>query len=478
MIDEFKLAINIILAIYSLIVLITFWFTWRKRPDLLNWFIALIIYTVGHYLLIFKQHNDIFLYFGNGLHLVALLIVIIATFIEYYRIFLTNQKEQDLKRKEKLFFYLTFLIATFLAIITNAALYFFSQLDLITAIMVWMMVLLLPETIFVMRIYLKQKTITRLVMAFVFLAGILTALSTIFRIHFIWGEAFNYAMNFIFITLIFSEGLAAPIEQRLTTSEEKFRLLSEHLEEKVAERTKQLAQANEELKRFSYSVSHDLRAPLRSILGFSEILKEKCDKKLDPEGVEFLERIIKSSKRMNQLITDLLSLSRISRNEMRVKEVNLSQLVADVFTILKTIYPDKEIECKIQEGITAQCDPTLIRVVLENLIANALKFSKNKQYPKITFGMKEQDNKRIFFVQDNGVGFNMKYYDKLFGLFQRLHSEQEFEGTGIGLITVKRIIERHNGEVWAEGEVGKGATFYFTLPPRNLNEKQKESENN
>ncbi|MHA1211422.1 MAG: sensor histidine kinase, partial [Candidatus Heimdallarchaeota archaeon] len=323
--------------------------------------------------------------------------------------------------------------------------------------------LLIPVTIFVLRIYWKQKTITRLFMFIVFLVGALTALSTIIALYYEWGVAANYAMNFIFITLIMTAGIAAPIEQRITKSEEEYKVLSEHLEEKISERTQQLEEVNTELKAFSYTVSHDLRAPLRSIMGFSNLLGDEYSQVIDDKGKDYLERIIKSSYRMNEMIDDLLTLAQISRANIKLEDINLSELAHDIMDELVQVYPEQKIDYQIQENITANCDNKLIHIVLENLLGNALKFSIVNANPKIIFGMDKQDNRVVYYIKDNGAGFDMSYYDKLFGLFQRLHSSTDFEGTGIGLTTVKRIIDRHNGKIWAEGEVDKGATFYFTL---------------
>jgi light-regulated signal transduction histidine kinase (bacteriophytochrome) len=326
-----------------------------------------------------------------------------------------------------------------------------------------MIIFLTPLAVVVVRIYLKQKSITRLFMFIVYLIGIITSLSTIFATYFEWGVALNHASNFIFMSFILTTGISAPIEQRITDSEEKYRRLSENLEEVVTERTIQLERVNKELESFSYSVSHDLKTPLRSISGFSKALQVDLSEKLDDKSKDYLERIIKSTKRMNELIEALLNLAQISRKEITITEVNLSEIAHDVMKELTLFYSKQKIEFSIEENIIARCDPKLIRVALENLFSNAIKFSKNKAKTNIVFGDTSKFNDRVFYVQDNGIGFNMKYYDKLFGLFQRLHNKQEYEGTGIGLITVKRIIERHKGQVWAESEEEKGSTFYFTI---------------
>jgi signal transduction histidine kinase len=463
MIDEFVLATNITLGTYAVIASIVFWFTWRKRPDLIYWFVALLIYSSRHILLIFKQHNVLFKYLGNGIQLVALFVVAVYTFIEYLNIMIKEAKDPEEKEKEKRFLALATIATIVLGLIGIILLKVFSLLTLLNVIVSFMIIFLTPLAVVVVRIYLKQKSITRLFMFIVYLIGIITSLSTIFATYFEWGVALNHASNFIFMSFILTTGISAPIEQRITDSEEKYRRLSENLEEVVTERTIQLERVNKELESFSYSVSHDLKTPLRSISGFSKALQVDLSEKLDDKSKDYLERIIKSTKRMNELIEALLNLAQISRKEITITEVNLSEIAHDVMKELTLFYSKQKIEFSIEENIIARCDPKLIRVALENLFSNAIKFSKNKAKTNIVFGDTSKFNDRVFYVQDNGIGFNMKYYDKLFGLFQRLHNKQEYEGTGIGLITVKRIIERHKGQVWAESEEEKGSTFYFTI---------------
>ncbi|TFF90448.1 MAG: GHKL domain-containing protein [Promethearchaeota archaeon] len=463
-VDPFTLAINIILAVFAFIATVIFWFSWRRRSDLVYWFIALIIYTTGHTLLIFKQNEIIFAYLGNLAQVIALLVVMTSTFSEYITITFHKQEEKSTLKQEKIILVITFVISILIGIVIGLLLYFFAIFDLFTAIIVTMIVLLIPLTVFVLRIYIIQKTLTRLIMFIVFLVGVITAVSTILALNFPgWGDALNYACNFIFMSLILVGGLAAPIEQRITDSEEKYRNLSEHLEEIVEDRTEELERVNKELEAFSFSVSHDLKTPLRSIAGFSKALEEEFSGELDQQGLDYLNRIIKNTKRMNELINDLLELSKISREEIDIKKVNLSKLAKDIMKDLTKQYSDKKIEYSIKEGIIAKCDPKFMQIVLENILSNAVKFSQTKIVARISFSVTEKDNKKIFYVSDEGVGFDMKYYNKLFGLFQRLHSEDEFEGTGVGLITVKRIIEKHGGEIWAESKVNEGTTFYFTL---------------
>jgi ligand-binding sensor domain-containing protein/signal transduction histidine kinase len=222
--------------------------------------------------------------------------------------------------------------------------------------------------------------------------------------------------------------------------------------------------ANKELETFSYSVSHDLRSPLRSIDGFSLILLEDYHNKIDAKGKDYLQRIRSATIRMALLIDDMLNLSKISRSEMNTRKVNLSSLAQDITNELRESQPERDVKVIIQEGIKAIGDERLLRIVLENLIGNAWKFTSKNLTASIEFGMQYQEGIAVYFVSDNGAGFDMNYAQKLFGAFQRLHSNDEFSGSGIGLATVQRIVHRHGGEVWAEGEVKKGAKFYFTIP--------------
>ncbi len=237
-----------------------------------------------------------------------------------------------------------------------------------------------------------------------------------------------------------------------------------------AERSSQdLEDANRELEAFSYSVSHDLRAPLRSIDGFSQILLEDYAEELDEEGKHYLARVRAASQRMGRLIDDLLGLSRVTRSALNRRRVDLSALAEEVAGELREANPERSVAFSAQKGLEVWGDTRLLRVALENLIGNAWKFTSKKSEAKIEFGLDEGLSRRgrvpVYYVRDNGAGFEMSYADKLFGAFQRLHGASEFEGTGIGLATAQRVVRRHGGRIWAEGEVGRGATFYFTLAP-------------
>jgi signal transduction histidine kinase len=237
----------------------------------------------------------------------------------------------------------------------------------------------------------------------------------------------------------------------------------EELEQRVIERTTQLEAANKELEAFSYSVSHDLRAPLRGIDGFSQALLEDYEEKLDARGKDYLQRVRVASQRMAQLIDDMLGLSRASRGEMRHEPVDLTGISRSIAAQLQDADTGRHVEFVIAEGLCARGDPRLLQIVLENLIGNAWKFTGKQPTARVEVGVNDNNGRSVYFVRDNGAGFDMTYAEKLFGAFQRLHSAAEFKGTGIGLATVQRIIRRHGGEVWAEGKVGQGAVFYFTL---------------
>jgi signal transduction histidine kinase len=254
-------------------------------------------------------------------------------------------------------------------------------------------------------------------------------------------------------------------EVALRRAERQTRQLNAELERRVAERTAQLEVANKEMESFAYSVSHDLRAPLRAIDGFSDMLAAESGDQLDENGRHYLDRIQAACDRMGQLIEDLLNLSRVSRGELRHSRVNLSQLARQTISALQQHDPQRLVRVNIVEDCIVRGDYQLLQLMLENLLDNAWKFTAKTSNAHVAFGCNNGESEaQVFYVRDNGVGFDMKYSDKLFGAFQRLHAAQEFPGTGIGLATVQRIIHRHGGRIWVKAAVNEGATFYFTLP--------------
>jgi signal transduction histidine kinase len=259
-----------------------------------------------------------------------------------------------------------------------------------------------------------------------------------------------------------NQALQAEIAEHKSARDE-IAALNQNLEKRVAERTAELEAANKELESFAYSVSHDLRAPLRSIDGFTAIVSESYAGKLDAQGQSYLKRVRSASQRMGRLIDDLLKLSRTVRSEMNRTRVNLSDLARTIANELQEAAPERKALFTIAPDLEVHADTNLIRTVLENLLGNAWKFAKKRTEARIEVGSTTRDNQTVYFVRDNGTGFDMKYADKLFGAFQRLHSITEFEGTGVGLANVQRIIRRHGGQVWAEAAEDRGATFYFTL---------------
>ncbi|GAB3725888.1 hypothetical protein GCM10028862_00520 [Luteimonas pelagia] len=251
-------------------------------------------------------------------------------------------------------------------------------------------------------------------------------------------------------------------------AEAKVHALNRTLEARVSLRTRELSAANRELEMFAYNVSHDLRAPLRAIEGFSRLLVERHASALDPTGRDYLERVRKAAGRMGDLIEAMLKMSRLSRSELRMAEVDLGRLAAEIVAELRGAEPDRRVTVEIGDGLVAFGDPTLVRNLLQNLLENAWKFTRRREGARIEVGggAPRDDGACEFFVRDNGVGFSPEYADKLFRPFQRLHSESQFAGHGIGLASVKRIVDRHGGEIRAEAGEGEGATFYFTLPGR------------
>lgn len=272
-------------------------------------------------------------------------------------------------------------------------------------------------------------------------------------------DAFSDADQNLLLTVA---GQIATTLERLR-AEQQLRALNADLEQRVSERTAQLEAANKELESFSYSVSHDLRAPLRSVNGFAKILANDFSQEFTPPAREFLDKIVNAGSQMAQLIDELLDFSRLGRKPLNLQPVDVNEMVQSVIESLAPEAGSRQIEWVLAEMPLATADPALLRLVYVNLIGNAVKYTGTRQAARIEVGCLENPGEVVYFVRDNGVGFDMQYADNLFGVFQRLHRDDEFEGTGIGLATVKRIIERHNGRIWAEAQADMGATFYFTL---------------
>jgi light-regulated signal transduction histidine kinase (bacteriophytochrome) len=247
------------------------------------------------------------------------------------------------------------------------------------------------------------------------------------------------------------------------TFEEKLTRLNQELEQRVEERTHQLEETNKELEAFSYSVSHDLRAPLRHITGFCDALKTDCCDRLNEEGQNYLQRVCVATKRMEELIDRLLALSRLGKMVLNRQITDISALAHEVSDELSATDSERQVDWQIAGGLTAWADPAMARAVLENLLGNAWKYTSRADHGVITLEAVPSKAEPVFVVRDNGVGFDMKYADKLFSPFQRLHRQDEFEGTGVGLATVQRIIHRHGGRIWAESSPGQGASFYFSF---------------
>jgi PAS domain S-box-containing protein len=277
-----------------------------------------------------------------------------------------------------------------------------------------------------------------------------------------------------FISNVYQEGGRSVIQCNIRDiterrrAEEHVRLLTIELERRVAERTAEMQAVNEELESFSYSVSHDLRAPLRHVLGFVDLLQKDAGTSLSEKGIRYLKTISDSAARMGSLIDDLLSFSRIGKTKLQKTDVELDQLVEETLHDFKVETEERKVEFNVHELPVVWADRALLRLVLVNLVSNAVKFTSARVEAKIEIGcVSDSVGEKVIFIRDNGAGFNPKYTDKLFGVFQRLHPQKEFEGTGIGLANVQRILVRHGGRAWAEGVENVGATFYFSIPGRN-----------
>ncbi len=278
------------------------------------------------------------------------------------------------------------------------------------------------------------------------------------------NQARNGGLALMALSLGLTVGVTGIVARSINRVEQKIRDLNATLELRVNQRTAELEAANKELESFSYSVSHDLRAPLRGIAGFTEALSRNHRTQLDAAGGKYLDRVLAGTERMGQLIDDLLNLTRVGRADLVRRPVDLSALVRSIGETLPQASPPRIVEWVIPNGITVEGDSRLLRVVLENLLGNAWKFTAKQPVARIEFGsVPGRDGRPVCFVRDNGAGFDMNYASKLFDPFQRMHSLSEFPGTGIGLATVKRIIQRHGGQVWAEAKVGAGTTIHFSL---------------
>lgn len=277
---------------------------------------------------------------------------------------------------------------------------------------------------------------------------------------YVFGHFSNFSLIVFIVWLIHSRKL---VETKLVDKGTELQRLNDTLERRVTERTVELQAANRDLESFSYSVSHDLRGPVRAIDGFSGALLEDYEDTLDEDGKGYLRHLRSEAVRMNHLIDDMLQLATVTKSELERSEVDLSRIAHEIIAELQRQDPERSVTHDIEENVTAYADERLVRVALRNLIGNSWKFTSKAGEAKIEFGKLETGGRVEYFVRDNGVGFEMTYADKLFRPFERLHSGNEFDGTGIGLATVQRVIQKHGGEVRGEGSVGKGAVFSFTL---------------
>jgi signal transduction histidine kinase len=288
----------------------------------------------------------------------------------------------------------------------------------------------------------------------------------------VWWSFFGVTFLDILLLAAAAELLIRVVRDRQVLADRATEIinLNKDLEARVALRTRELATSNQELEAFSYSVSHDLRAPLRTIDGFSLALEEDFADKLNDEGRDYITRVRTGVQRMGQLIDALLQLSRVTRSELQTEPVDISALATLVFQELQSGDPTRQVAFTAQPGVIVQADPRLLRIALENLIGNAWKFTSKNPDARIEFGVGRRNDMTVYFIRDNGAGFDMHYVDRLFTAFQRLHGDREFKGSGIGLATVSRIIRRHHGTIGAESEIGRGATFFFSLSgdPREL----------